>query len=88
MDYIAWIAKNLKIRPQQVNAAVSLLDAENTIPFIARYRKEATLGLDEEQLWQINEMLTKRRALEDRRETIIRTIREPVSYTHLTLPTN
>jgi len=76
MDYIAWISNNLKIRPQQVNAAVSLLDAENTIPFIARYRKEATGGLDEEQLWQIDEMLTKRRALEDRRETIIRTIQE------------
>jgi protein Tex len=76
MDYVAWIANNLKIRPQQVNAAVSLLDTENTIPFIARYRKEATEGLDEEQLWQIKEMLTKRRALEERRETVIRTIRE------------
>jgi protein Tex len=50
MSYEVNIATNLKIRPAQVAAAIELLDGGNTIPFIARYRKEATGTLDEEQL--------------------------------------
>jgi len=68
------IAKELKVRPEQVAAAVELLDAGNTIPFIARYRKEVTGVLDEEQLRQVSELLEKKRALEDRRATILATI--------------
>ncbi len=69
-----YIAKELKIRPEQAAAAVDLLDAGNTIPFIARYRKEVTGVLDEEQLRQVADLLEKKRMLEDRRETILATI--------------
>ncbi|MFH1636362.1 MAG: Tex family protein [Chloroflexota bacterium] len=70
------IATQLNIRPQQVTAVVELLDAENTIPFIARYRKEATGGLDEEQLRAVRDLLDKLRALDARRETVLKTITE------------
>ena len=70
------IAAFLRVPLPKVNAAVQLLDDSNTIPFIARYRKEATGGLDEEQLRQINEELTRLRSLEDRRETILKSIKE------------
>ena len=49
------IAAELKVKPQQVHAALELLDGGNTIPFIARYRKEATGTLDEEALRSIEE---------------------------------
>ncbi|MGB2964701.1 MAG: Tex family protein [Anaerolineales bacterium] len=70
------IAAFLRVPLPKVNAVVQLLDDSNTIPFIARYRKEATGGLDEEQLRQINEELTRLRSLEDRRETILKSIKE------------
>ena len=50
------ISKNLNIREKQVEVVLSLLSEGNTIPFIARYRKEATGALDEEQIRQINEV--------------------------------
>ena len=68
------IAQELNLRPAQVERAVDLLDDENTIPFVARYRKEATGGLDEEQLRQIQDRLTTLRNLAERRETVLRTI--------------
>lgn len=71
-----YIADSLSIPLSGVDAVVSLLDDGNTIPFIARYRKEATAGLDEEQLRSIQGELTRLRALDGRRETILKTIRE------------
>lgn len=76
MDFAAHIARQLSIRLQQATAAIGLLDAQNTIPFISRYRKEATGGLDEEQLRQLSELLGKLRTLEDRREVVLKSIQE------------
>jgi uncharacterized protein len=70
------IAARLKLRAAQVDATVDLLDAGNTVPFIARYRKEITGGLDEEQLRQLSALLSKLRKLMDRRETIVSSIEE------------
>ncbi|RPI93289.1 MAG: RNA-binding transcriptional accessory protein, partial [Chloroflexi bacterium] len=70
------IAGQVNIRPEQAAAAIELLDADNTLPFIARYRKEATGGLDEEQLRQLTESLARLRALEERRQTILNSIEE------------
>ncbi len=64
------IATELKLRPHQVAAAIELLDDGATIPFIARYRKEATGGLDEEQLRQIETRLDYLRKLEARKATV------------------
>src|SRR5512146_1491919 len=68
------IAAQLNLRLAQVAAAVELLDAGNTLPFVARYRKEATGALDEEQLRGITERLATLRALDERRETVLATI--------------
>ena len=68
------IAADLGASPQQVGAAVELLDAGNTIPFIARYRKEATGALDEIVLRRIEDALAAARDLAQRRQTILRTI--------------
>jgi protein Tex len=65
------IARDVGVPPAQVAATVELLDAANTIPFIARYRKEATGSLDETQLRAIAERLEQQRALAARRETIL-----------------
>src|SRR5512145_29469 len=70
------IAAQLNVRPAQVVSTIELLDAGNTLPFIARYRKEATGGLDEEQIRQLSELLEKLRALDERRGTILKTIGE------------
>ncbi|MCP4427450.1 MAG: RNA-binding transcriptional accessory protein [Chloroflexi bacterium] len=70
------IAKELKLRPSQVTAVISLLDTGNTLPFIARYRKEMTGSLDEEQLRQIDARLNKLRALDERCQTIVAAIEE------------
>ncbi len=72
--YARTIAGGLNLRIEQVQAAIDLLDAGNTIPFIARYRKEATQVLDEEQLRQIQSALEKQRALDDRRQTVLTSI--------------
>ena len=76
MDYPQMIARSIGVRPQQVGATIELLDADNTLPFIARYRKEATGGLDEEQLRQIVETLQKLRALDERRAAVLKSIEE------------
>ena len=81
MSIIEKIATKLKIRAKQVSATVELLDAENTVPFIARYRKEATGGLDEEQIRQIEENLKDLRALDDRRKTVLKNIAEQGALT-------
>ena len=61
------LAAELNIKQSRIDAAVELLDAGNTVPFISRYRKEATGGLDDEQLRRITERLTYLRNLEERR---------------------
>lgn len=76
MDFATQIAHALNVKSQQVAATIQLLDAENTVPFISRYRKEATGGLDEEQIRQVSEGLDRLRALEDRRKTVLQTISE------------
>lgn len=70
------IAAELKVRPAQVNAAVALLDGGATVPFIARYRKEATDGLDDIQLRELEARLAYLRELEDRREAVLKSIDE------------
>src|SRR3989337_606552 len=76
MDYVKNITRQLQIRADQAVASIELLEAGNTIPFIARYRKEATQNLDEEQLRQISELLEKLRSLDERRQTVLKTIEE------------
>ena len=76
MDIIGKIAEELKIRVTQVEAAVNLIDEGNTIPFIARYRKEATGSLDDEKLRELGEKLEFYRALDARRADVHRLIDE------------
>ena len=75
-DYAHRIAAQLNLRAEQAAATIALLDAGNTLPFIARYRKEVTEGLDEEQLRQLCALLSKLRALDERRQTVLRSIKE------------
>jgi len=70
------IAQELSVRSNQVDATIQLLDEGATVPFIARYRKEATGGLDDTQLRMLHERLGYLRELEDRRATIIASIEE------------
>ncbi|MBF6638359.1 RNA-binding transcriptional accessory protein [Rouxiella silvae] len=70
------IATELQVRPEQVASVVRLLDEGNTVPFIARYRKEVTGGLDDTQLRQLDSRLGYLRELEDRRQTILKSIEE------------
>ena len=72
----ARIAEELNVRVSQVDAAVALLDDKSTVPFIARYRKEATGGLDDTQLRTLEERLTYLRELEERRAAILKSIEE------------
>jgi len=81
MNYANRIADELGIRPQQAAATIALFDEGNTLPFIARYRKEQTGMLDEEQLRQLKKLLDSLRALESRRQTIIATIEEQGNMT-------
>ena len=76
MDVIQRIAQELTVNPKQVAAAVQLLDEGATVPFIARYRKEATGGLDDRQLRMLEERLTYLRELNERREVILNSIKE------------
>ncbi|ARU61337.1 RNA-binding transcriptional accessory protein [Tumebacillus avium] len=80
-DFSKVIASELKLRPQQVNAVTGLLDEGNTIPFIARYRKEMTGELDENQLRSIQERLQSLRNLADRRAEVHRLIEEQEKMT-------
>jgi len=70
------IAAELKVRPAQVNAAVTLLDGGATVPFIARYRKEVTDNLDDIQLRELESRLGYLRELEDRRAAVLKSIHE------------
>ena len=70
------IAAELKARPAQIQAAVELLDGGASVPFIARYRKEATDGLDDIQLRELETRLAYLRELEDRREAVLKSIEE------------
>ena len=70
------IAEELGVTQSQVDAAIKLLDEGATVPFIARYRKEATSGLDDTQLRQLEERLIYLRELEERRATILNSIEE------------
>ena len=75
-DIPAAIASELSIRPQQIASVITLLDDGNTIPFIARYRKEATGSLEDELLRQVETRLTYLRSLVKRQEEIIARIEE------------
>lgn len=81
MTHEQQIAQQLNISPRQVGATIELLDTGNTLPFIARYRKEATGSLDEEQIRNISELVDKLRTLDERRQTIIASIEEQQKMT-------
>ena len=81
MDIIKQISSELGIRVDQVDATVKLIDEGNTIPFIARYRKEVTGSLDDEVLRNLNERLEYLRNLEDRKKTILASIEEQEKLT-------
>lgn len=70
------IAARLQLRPQQVAAAINLFDEGNTVPFVARYRKEVTGSLDELKLRQVQTELTTLRKVDERRDTITGSVRE------------
>ncbi|EJR3662634.1 RNA-binding transcriptional accessory protein [Vibrio cholerae] len=70
------IAQELNVRTEQVIAAVTLIDDGNTVPFIARYRKEVTGGLDDTQLRNLDSRLAYLREMDDRRQTILKSIQE------------
>lgn len=75
MDVIQRIAEELAVNPRQVAAAVALLDEGATVPFIARYRKEVTGGLDDTQLRMLDARLVYLRELNERRDSILDSIR-------------
>ena len=76
MDIIKTLAQELEIRPQQAEAAVQLIDDGNTIPFISRYRKEATGSLNDEVLRKLYERLNYLRSLEEKKAQVLATIEE------------
>lgn len=76
MDIIKTLAQELQIKPSQADAAVRLIDEGNTIPFIARYRKEVTGSLNDEVLRQLYERLNYLRNLEDKKQQVIASIEE------------
>ncbi len=71
---LAPLAKQLQLQPRQVDSVVQLLDDHNTVPFITRYRKDQTGGLDETQIRRIEESVAKQRLLLQRKQTILRSI--------------
>ena len=75
------LATELAAKPAQVAAAIALIDEGATVPFIARYRKEATGGLDDVQLRLLSERLVYLRELEERRATILNSIDEQKKLT-------
>jgi uncharacterized protein len=76
IDFAQYIADELTLRPGQVARSIDLFDDDNTVPFVARYRKEMTGGLDEAQLRVILERLIYLRNLEARKETVLRSIED------------
>jgi uncharacterized protein len=75
------LAQELSVQENQVQAAIALLDEGATVPFIARYRKEATNGLDDAQLRTLETRLTYLRELEDRKKAILKSIKEQEKLT-------
>ena len=75
-DFCRQTTTELNVTVQQIEGTVQLLEDGNTIPFIARYRKEATRGLDERQLRSIEDMLARAKELAARKNTILKTIAE------------
>ena len=73
---IAQIAQEIRVRPQQVETAIALLDGGATVPFIARYRKEVTDGLDDIQLRELEARLSYLRELRDRKAAVVKSIEE------------
>ena len=73
-EIYAKLARELELRPSQILTAVQLLDEGNTVPFIARYRKEMTGGMDEEQLRQLAERLTYHRNLAERKAAVLKSV--------------
>lgn len=76
MDIIEKITEKLNVKRHQIESAVNLIDEGNTIPFIARYRKEATGSLDDEKLRELDEQLKYLRGLEERKTTVLSSIEE------------
>src|SRR5689334_20526722 len=76
MTHAEQIASLLNVKPSQVTAVINLLDDGNTVPFIARYRKEMTGSLDDEQIRIIADELIRLRALDERRAAILASIEE------------
>jgi len=76
MNHATIIAQTINAKPQQVTAAIGLLDDGDTVPFISRYRKEVTGGLDDTQLRLLDEKLNYLRELDARRETVMGVIKE------------
>lgn len=76
MDILQKLTEELQVKKWQVEAAVNLIDEGNTIPFISRYRKEATGALNDEQLRKLDERLTYLRNLEDKKAQVISSIEE------------
>ena len=76
MDFVAVLAREFSLRPEQVRAVIELLDAGNTVPFIARYRKEATGSLDDQLLRELTERLEYLRSLDKRRIEIEKSLAE------------
>ena len=74
--HVAVIAAELKIAARQVEATAALLDDDATVPFISRYRKEATAGLDEVAITAIRDRLAQLRELSKRREAILKSLQE------------
>ena len=76
MDINQKLTEELQVKQWQIDAAVKLIDEGNTIPFISRYRKEATGALNDEQLRNLFERLTYLRNLEEKKEQVIGSIKE------------
>ena len=76
MDYINIIATQLNLGTRQVEKTIELLEGGATVPFVARYRKEATGNLNEVQIAAIRDMLLKLKDIDKRRETIIQSIEQ------------
>ena len=76
MDINQKLTEELGVKKWQIEAAVKLIDEGNTIPFISRYRKEATGSLNDEQLRQLFERLTYLRNLEEKKEQVLSSIEE------------
>ncbi|MBN1304777.1 MAG: RNA-binding transcriptional accessory protein [Anaerolineales bacterium] len=76
MTHAELIASQLNVKPTQVSSVVKLLDDGNTVPFIARYRKEMTGSLDDEQVRMIADEIVRLRAIDERRTTILASIEE------------